>query len=355
MDANLTSEERAQILQTIEMFEVIAQTQPDDCQSLDILKEAYIKIGQQDDALRVGRRLAESYLQNGLYSSALLECEQILSKQPTSPDVVALMGEIESRSGGSSSSPNAASNGKETNGKDATERGAESGLTAPRKAAPQESGLTAPREASSESTGLTAPARGGSEAGLTAPGKITTNSTSLTKTRRVPGAPSLPSISLPEEDGSEQYARYLVHHRIVSDKVAVAALTQMRAINKKIIPGSQPAAALLEQISKAGGPPVDEILGGLIDATKLGYLSLENYDIDRSVVRMLPETLTMGRLIVPFDIVSRTLMVAFCNPFDSAAKEATHSSLDYHIQWYLAKPAAIMRVLKDVYRLDARD
>ncbi len=159
----------------------------------------------------------------------------------------------------------------------------------------------------------------------------------------------------PEEDGSEQFARYLVHHRIVSDKVAVAALTQMQAINKKIIPGSQPAAALLEQVAKAGGPTVDEVLSGLIDATKLGYLSLENYDIDRSVVRMLPETITMGRLIVPFDIVSRTLMVAFCNPFDSAAKEATHSSLDYHIQWYLAKPAAIMRVLKDVYRLDARD
>jgi hypothetical protein len=262
-----------------------------------------------------------------------------------------LMGEIESRSGGSSSAPNAVANGKEANGKDqngkdATERGPESGLTATREAAP-------------ETTGLTAPGRGGSDAtGLTAPSKSSaaSSSTALTKTRRVPGgSPSLPSIALPEEDGSEQYARYLVHHRIVTDKVAVAALTQMRAINKKIIPGSQPAAALLEQIAKAGGPSVDEVLGALIDATKLGYLSLENYDIDRSVVRMLPETLTMGRLIVPFDIVSRTLMVAFCNPFDSAAKEATHSSLDYHIQWYLAKPASIMRVLKDVYRLDARD
>src|SRR5450432_4022634 len=164
MDANLTSEERAQILQTIEMFEVIAQTQPDDCQSLDILKEAYIKIGQQDDALRVGRRLAESYLQNGLYSSALLECEQILSKQPTSPDVVALMGEIESRSGGSSSVPNAAANGKEANGKeangkDATERGPESGLTAPREAAPETTGLTAPNRGGSDATGLTAPSK----------------------------------------------------------------------------------------------------------------------------------------------------------------------------------------------------
>lgn len=331
MDANLTSEERAQILQTIEMFEVIAQTQPDDCQSLDILKEAYVKIGQQDDAMRVARRLADAYLTNGLYSSALLECEQILTKQPDSPDVVALMGEIEARSGGSSAAPSTRTNGSEAKGS-----GPDSGLTAPRSTG----GLTAPTP------------RGAAES---APQhQAATNA--LTKTRRVPGqTPSQPSVALPEEDGSEQFARYLVHHRIVPDKVAIAALTQMRAINKKIITGSQPAAALVEQIAKAGGPKVDQILSGLIDATKLGYVSLEHYDIDRSIVRMLPETLTMGRLIIPFDIVSRTLMVAFCNPFDSAAKEATHSSLDYHIQWYLAKPVAMMRVLKDVYRLDARD
>lgn len=343
MDANLTSEERAQILQTIEMFEVIAQTQPDDCQSLDILKEAYVKIGQQDDALRVARRLADAYLTNGLYSSALLECEQILTKQPDAPDVVALMGEIESRSGGSSTAPAApaaatATATPKTNGAEPADKGAESGLTAPRVTG----GLTAP---SPRSAG-----------GLTAPVSKENASTSLTKTRRVPGQDSgQPSITLPEEDGSEQFARYLVHHRIVADKVAIAALSNMRAINKKIIPGSQPAASLLEQVTKAGGPKVDEILSGLIDATKLGYVSLEHYDIDRSVVRMLPETLTMGRLVIPFDIVSRTLMVAFCNPFDSAAKEATHTSLDYHIQWYLAKPMAMMRVLKDVYRLDARD
>src|SRR5204862_7573012 len=99
MDVNLSSEERAQILQTIEMFEVITQTQPDDCQSLDILKEAYVKIGQQNEALRVARRLAQAYLQSGLYSSALLECEGILLKGPTAADVLALMGDIDNRIG----------------------------------------------------------------------------------------------------------------------------------------------------------------------------------------------------------------------------------------------------------------
>ena len=97
MDAKLTSEEYAQILQTIEMFEVISQAEPGDCQSYDILKEAYLKIGQIEAALQVSRKLAEAYLNMGLYSSALLECEGILQLQPNSPDIVALMGEIESR------------------------------------------------------------------------------------------------------------------------------------------------------------------------------------------------------------------------------------------------------------------
>ena len=45
----------------------------------------------------MSRKLAEAYLNMGLYSSALLECEGILQLQPNSPDIVALMGEIESR------------------------------------------------------------------------------------------------------------------------------------------------------------------------------------------------------------------------------------------------------------------
>ena len=114
------------------------------------------------------------------------------------------------------------------------------------------------------------------------------------------------------------------------------------------------APSLLEELTR-GGHEVETLLSSLIDATKFGYVPLEYYDIDRSIVRLLPENLSLGRLMVPFDIVSRTMMIALCNPFDAVAKQAVQSSLDYHIQWYLAKPSAIVRVLRDVYRLDARD
>src|SRR5262252_6299466 len=79
------------------MFEAITQTQPEDYQSLEILKEAYTKIGRHDDALKISRKLAESYFNVGSYTPALHECEMILTRQPNSPEIVAMLGEIEQR------------------------------------------------------------------------------------------------------------------------------------------------------------------------------------------------------------------------------------------------------------------
>ena len=84
---------------------------------------------------------------------------------------------------------------------------------------------------------------------------------------------------------------------------------------------------------------MEAVLSALIDRTKFAYVPLEYYDIDRQVVRMLPDDLTIKRLFVPFDLISRTIMVAVCNPFDAEAREAVQQSLDYNVTWYLAKPA----------------
>ena len=44
--------EEAQLRQTIEMFEVITQSQPQDYQSLEILKEAYLKLGLESEVIQ---------------------------------------------------------------------------------------------------------------------------------------------------------------------------------------------------------------------------------------------------------------------------------------------------------------
>src|SRR5256885_16826793 len=79
------------------MFEVITRTQPDDYQSLEILKEAYGKLGRRDDSLLTSRKLAEAYFNVGSYALAMQECEVLLQHDPNAPEVLAMLGDIESR------------------------------------------------------------------------------------------------------------------------------------------------------------------------------------------------------------------------------------------------------------------
>lgn len=83
--------------QTIDMFEVITQSQPQDYQSLEILKEAYLKLGRDLDVVSTSKRIAEAYVHMGQLSSAILEYETILQRFPDDPDVRAALKEIESR------------------------------------------------------------------------------------------------------------------------------------------------------------------------------------------------------------------------------------------------------------------
>src|SRR3981189_18485 len=97
MSATLTTSEEAQLSQTIEMFEVITQSQPQDYQSLEILKEAYLKLGRDKDAINTAKRIAEAYVQLGQLSSAILEYETILHRRPDDPDARAAMAQIENK------------------------------------------------------------------------------------------------------------------------------------------------------------------------------------------------------------------------------------------------------------------
>jgi len=97
MTGALNPGEEAQLRQTIEMFEVITQSQPQDYQSLEILKEAYLKLGLETEVIQTSKRIAEAYVQLGQLSSAILEYETILQRHPEDKDAMAAMAQIESK------------------------------------------------------------------------------------------------------------------------------------------------------------------------------------------------------------------------------------------------------------------
>src|ERR1700733_6553621 len=100
----LTPGEETQLRQTIEMFEVITQSQPLDYQSLEILKEAYSKLGREKEVVQTSKRIAQAYVQLGQLSSAILEYETILQRHPNDADAMAAMAQIESKANNLTSS-----------------------------------------------------------------------------------------------------------------------------------------------------------------------------------------------------------------------------------------------------------
>jgi tetratricopeptide (TPR) repeat protein len=291
LEHTLSDEEHNQIVQTIEMFEAITQTQPDDYQSLEILKEAYTKVGRHDQALKVSRRLGEAYFNVGSYTLAMQECEAILVKEPNAPDILAMLGDIETRL-------------------QATGHAIATG---------QAGGLAKTTDGSLIQIGGKDPGR---------------------------------SAELADR-GDDHLAKFLIVQQLFGEDEVKAALDTVQHSNKDLS-GQALAVSLLDYLCKDNTDCLEKILSALIDRTKFAYVPLEYYDVDRQIAPMLPENLTLNRLFVPFDLVSRTMMVACCNPFDAAGREAVQQSVDYTVMWYLSRPAAIIKSLQNIYRLDSR-
>lgn len=316
----ISQEEQEQIRQTIEMFEVITQANPNDCQSLEILKDAYQRVGQIADMLRVAKQLAETYVQLGQYSSAMLEYEGILQRTPDEPETIAALGEVEAHL-------------------------IKSGQKLPG-SADEESALESERSSMFASIALDF------KSAITDPANLTTTSA----TTRMDGgalrtAGLAPDVELKlQDDGNEALAKFLVQHRLVSEEVVTSCLERVQKKNRELKPGAI-GLSLVDEISRRGALEIDALLCGILDRSKFAYIPLENYDVDRSIVKMLPENLTISRLIVPFDIMSRTVMIATANPFDALGKEAVQQLLDYHVQWHVASPQAITKVITETYRL----
>lgn len=310
----VSTEEREQLLQTIEMFEVITQANPQDCQSMEILKDAYQRVGKTEEFLSIARKLGDTYAELGQYSAAMLEYESILRSTPDNPEIVAALGEVEEKL--------------------------------------QKSGQIKP------SPGATPSASGGIDldfrAAVTDTGTLMTTAATL----RADGGPAAAgnehtvALNLARgDDGNEALGKILTQNRLVTEDVVIAALETVNKRNKELPPNTI-ASSLIEEICRRGSYETEYLLSGILDRAKFPYAPLEYYDIDRTIVRMLPESLTLGRLIVPFDMMSRTVMIAMANPFDAIGKEAVQQLLDYNVQWHLAAPSAIFRVLKETYRIE---
>ncbi|MEQ1850709.1 MAG: hypothetical protein ABMA01_03855 [Chthoniobacteraceae bacterium] len=307
----LNSEEQEQLQQTVEMFEVITQANPQDTQSMEILKEAYSKLGKREESLAVARRLADSHVELGQFSSALLEYEHILQRDPDNKEIIAALGSVEQR------------------------------LQALQAEVQKDDGKNG--------VGINLDFRSVVVGGGNLMATKSTQAADRSAVRPAFDLQALETQLAGGDDGNDALAKFLSQHRLVPADVVTPALMAVRKKNGAR-EATKPACSLIDEMVTRGGVDLEQLLCGILDRAKFAYLPLEFYDIDRQIVKMLPDAVTLGRLMVPFDIVSRTMMVAVANPFDATGKEAVQQLIDYNIQWHLSSPAAISKVLEDAYR-----
>ena len=288
MAGTLTANEEAQLLQTIEMFEVITQSQPMDCQSLEILKEAYSKLARESDVVTTSKRIAEAYVHLGQLSSAILEYESILQRSPDDPDVRKALSEIENKANSfSSPSPQAAD--------------ADFG------------------EKQSASAALK---------------------------RAADGSPQDSPIPTEVDDGKQQMQKLFIDTKLVT----AADFDQFwPKFNLRDTP-RQPGEPFIQTLSERQVLPLEKSLKALCEKTRLAYLPIDKYDVDIDFARTFPKDTSLRWSILPIDRMSKSICVATCNPFNRQAARELEQHSRARIVWYIAPPAELVRVIKKIFR-----
>ena len=271
--------EAAQLQQTIEMFEVIVQSQPSDTQSLEILKEAYLKLGREEDVINTSKRIAQAYLQQGQLSSAILEYETVLQRRPDDKDVRAALQQIESKANTTSVQPAA----EPTPGSD---------------------------------TG---------------------------QMRRKPRAADTP---VEVDDG-----RKSLYKIFVDTKIITAGDFDLCWRNVDLnTPPTDVIEPFIQTLHEKGVYQIDKSLRLLSDKARAPYLPLERYEIDMDLARGFPAEVCRRWCVLPFDRMSKAILVATANPFNQQATKELAEATTHRLLWYVTSPSDLVVNLRKVFR-----
>jgi hypothetical protein len=279
--AALNPGEEAQLQQTIEMFEVIVQSQPNDCQSLEILKEAYSKLGREPDVIKTSKRIAQAYMQTGQLSSAILEFETVLQRCPDDAEVQAALLEIENQANNA---------GMQSNG-------AEPAALA---MAPDSN-------------------------------------------KPVPKA-SQTGVEI--DDGRKMLYKIFVESRVISagDFELCWRSTDLSA------PPASVAEPFIHVLHEKKILLVDKSLKLLSDKTRMAFLPLEKYDVDIDLTRGFPAEVCRRWCVMPFDRMSKAILVATANPFNPQAVKELSETTSHRLVWYLVPPTDLLLNLRKAFR-----
>jgi hypothetical protein len=95
---------------------------------------------------------------------------------------------------------------------------------------------------------------------------------------------------------------------------------------------------------------IEKSLKLLADKSRTAYLPLERYDADIDLTRGFPADVCRRWCVLPFDRMSKAILVATCNPFNQQAAKELSGATTHRLLWYLASPASLVGYLRKAFR-----
>ena len=96
--------------------------------------------------------------------------------------------------------------------------------------------------------------------------------------------------------------------------------------------------------------PVEKSVRILVDKARVGLIPLERYDVDMELARTFPVDVCRRWCVLPFDRMSKSVLVATANPFNPQAAKELSEATHNRILWYVASPVEIVKTLRKVFR-----
>jgi len=264
------------------MFEIIVQSQPSDTQSLEILKEAYSKLGREEDVVNTSKRIAQAYMQQGQLSSSILEYETVLQRRPDDKDVRVALKEIE--------------------------RKASNAVVQP---APDAVAMAA---VSSDTMVL----------------------------RRKAHTTSIEAV----DDG-----RKTMYKIFVEAKIITAGDFDLCWRNVDLsAPPVDVVKPFIQILHEKGVFLIEKSMRLLSDKSRMAHLPLDRYDMDMDLARGFPAAVCRRWCVLPFDRMSKAVLVATANPFNQQAAKELAEVTTQRLLWYVAAPNDLTSNLRKAFR-----
>ena len=95
---------------------------------------------------------------------------------------------------------------------------------------------------------------------------------------------------------------------------------------------------------------LDKSMRLLSDKSRVAYLPLDRYDVEMDLTRGFPSDVCRRWCVLPFDRMSKAILVATANPFNQQAAKELAEATTHRLLWYLAPPNDIVANLRKAFR-----